>query len=90
MENTGKPGAKIAIVTGGSRGLEANMMLSLARRGVHSIFTYHANRAEAGKVVAAVEAAGAKAIPIQLDAGKVGKICRVHTKRASGANEARR
>ncbi len=31
---------KIAIVTGGSRGLGRNTVLSLARRGVHSRFTY--------------------------------------------------
>ena len=43
---------KIAIVTGGSRGLGRNTVLSLAKRGVHSIFTYNSNRAEADKVVA--------------------------------------
>ena len=36
---------KIAIVTGGSRGLGRSTVVSLARRGVDSIFTYHANRA---------------------------------------------
>jgi NAD(P)-dependent dehydrogenase (short-subunit alcohol dehydrogenase family) len=39
--------AKIAIVTGGSRGLGRNTVLGLVRRGVHSIFTYNSNRAEA-------------------------------------------
>jgi NAD(P)-dependent dehydrogenase (short-subunit alcohol dehydrogenase family) len=32
---------EIAIVTGGSRGLGRSTVLSLARRGVDSIFTYH-------------------------------------------------
>jgi len=40
----------IAIVTGGSRGLGRSTVLSLAKRGVRSIFTYHFNRAEAEKV----------------------------------------
>ena len=63
--------SKIAIVTGGSRGLGRNTVLTLAERGVHSIFTYNSNRAEADKVVEAVSEAGAKAIALQLDTGKV-------------------
>ena len=62
---------KIAIVTGGSRGLGRSTVLSLARRGVDSIFTYHANRAEAEKVVGLVAEAGRKAIALQLDTGDV-------------------
>ena len=70
-ENTISTASKVAIVTGGSRGLGRHTVLSLASRGVHSIFTYHSNRAEAENVVAAVTEAGAKAIALQLDAGKV-------------------
>jgi NAD(P)-dependent dehydrogenase (short-subunit alcohol dehydrogenase family) len=62
---------KIAIVTGGSRGLGRNTVISLAKRGVHSIFTYHANRAEADKVVVAAGEAGAKAAALRLDTGEV-------------------
>ncbi|AEU35251.1 SDR family NAD(P)-dependent oxidoreductase [Granulicella mallensis] len=62
----------IAIVTGGSRGLGRNTVLNLAERGVHSIFTYNSNRAEADKVVAKASELGAKAIALQLDAGKIG------------------
>ena len=39
--------AKIAIVTGGSRGIGRNTVLSLADRGVDSILTYNANRTAA-------------------------------------------
>ena len=63
---------KIAIVTGGSRGLGRNTVLSLAKRGVHSIFTYNSNRAEAEKVVGLVTEAGQKAVALQLDTGNVG------------------
>lgn len=66
--NTTPRAAKIAIVTGGSRGLGRNTVLHLAERGVHSIFTYHTNRTDADKVVAAVREAGAKAVALQLDA----------------------
>jgi len=63
--------ARVAIVTGGSRGLGRNTVINLARRGVNSIFTYNSNRAEADKVVAAVSEAGAKAIALHLDTGNV-------------------
>jgi NAD(P)-dependent dehydrogenase (short-subunit alcohol dehydrogenase family) len=71
-ENTALSRAKVAIVTGGSRGLGRNTVINLAKRGVNSIFTYNSNRAEADKVVSALREAGAKAIALQLDAGKVG------------------
>ena len=66
-----KNSAPIAIVTGGSRGLGRSTVLSLARRGVHSIFTYNANRAEAEKVVSLAREAGATAVALQLDTGNV-------------------
>jgi NAD(P)-dependent dehydrogenase (short-subunit alcohol dehydrogenase family) len=62
---------KIAIVTGGSRGIGRNTVLSLARRGVNSIFTYNANQTEAEKVVGLVAETGQKAIALQLDTGNV-------------------
>ena len=46
-------------------------MLSLARRGVDSIFTYNSNRSEAEKVVGLVAEAGRKAVALQLDTGNV-------------------
>jgi NAD(P)-dependent dehydrogenase (short-subunit alcohol dehydrogenase family) len=61
----------IAIVTGGSRGLGRSTVLSLAKRGVRSIFTYRSNRAEADKVVALTREAGARAIPLPLDTADV-------------------
>jgi NAD(P)-dependent dehydrogenase (short-subunit alcohol dehydrogenase family) len=62
---------KIAIVTGGSRGLGRSTVLALARRGVDSIFTYRSNQAEAEKVVSWVCEGGRKAIALQLDTGRV-------------------
>jgi NAD(P)-dependent dehydrogenase (short-subunit alcohol dehydrogenase family) len=63
---------KIAIVTGGSRGIGRNTVLSLARRGVNSIFTYNSNQAEAENVVGLAAETGQRAIALQLDAGNVG------------------
>jgi NAD(P)-dependent dehydrogenase (short-subunit alcohol dehydrogenase family) len=63
------PDSKIAIVTGGSRGIGRSTVLCLAARGVRTIFTYNANRAEAEKVVALASDAGAAAAALQLDVG---------------------
>jgi len=71
-KNEGISAAKIAVITGGSRGLGRNTVVSLARRGINSIFTYHSNRAEADRVVALVVEAGAKALALPLDTSKVG------------------
>lgn len=66
-ENAANSMQKIALITGGSRGLGRNAVLSLAKRGVRSIFTYHQNQAEADKVVALASEAGTPAIALQLD-----------------------
>lgn len=58
---------KIALITGASRGLGKNTALSLAKKGVDAIATYHSNDEEANSVVAAIEAMGAKAFALQLD-----------------------
>jgi len=71
-ENEPTSKTRIAIVTGGSRGLGRNTVLSLANRGVDSIFTYNSNQAEAENVVGLVAEAGRKAIALQLDTGNVG------------------
>jgi len=63
--------AKIALVTGGSRGLGKDMALSLARKGNDIILTYNTNREEADKVVSEIRALGRQAEAYQLDAGKV-------------------
>ena len=61
---------RIAIVTGGSRGLGANTVLALAKRSVNSIFTYNSSRVEADKIVAAAAEAGVEAIALPLDMSK--------------------
>ena len=58
---------KIALITGGSRGLGRNMALALAERGTDVLLTYHSKEAEARKVVAEIEAAGQRAHALQLD-----------------------
>ncbi|MBI1173936.1 MAG: SDR family oxidoreductase [Sideroxydans sp.] len=61
--------SKVALVTGGSRGLGRNTALHLARKGVDVILTYHSARAEADSAVAEIAKIGGKAVALQLDVG---------------------
>lgn len=63
--------AKIALVTGGSRGLGKNMVLALAKKGINVVFTYNSQKEAAQAVVEEVEALGVKAAALQLNAGDV-------------------
>lgn len=58
---------KIALVTGGSRGLGKNMALSLAKKGIGVVLTYNSKQDEAQSVVAEIEALGQKAVALQLN-----------------------
>lgn len=63
--------SKIALVTGGSRGLGKNMALKLAEKGIDVILTYNSKKEEALEVVAEIEKAGQKAVALQLNAGDI-------------------
>lgn len=69
-ENAISSKRKIAVVTGGSRGLGRSTVLDLAKRGVDTIFTYNANREAADQVIAAVRELGGTSHALQLDTGK--------------------
>ncbi|HWA34196.1 MAG TPA: SDR family oxidoreductase [Cyclobacteriaceae bacterium] len=58
---------KVALITGGSRGLGKDMAIQLANKGFDVIITYHTKSSEAAKVVSEVVNAGRKATAIQLD-----------------------
>ncbi len=60
---------KIAVITGGSRGLGENAALKLAAKGVDVILTYRSKQQEADRVVQRIEALGARAVALQLDVG---------------------
>ena len=63
---------RIALVTGGSRGLGRSTVLALAARGVSSILTYNTNKDAADEVVALADKAGVKAVALRLDTGDTG------------------
>ncbi len=59
---------KIALVTGGSRGLGKDMALRLAEAGHDVIITYNSKKVEAEDVVKAIESKSRRATAIQFDA----------------------
>ena len=58
---------RIAVVTGGSRGIGRAVCLELARRGAHVALCYAGNEAAAKETVAACEAEGARAMAVRCD-----------------------
>lgn len=62
---------KIALVTGGSRGLGKDMAMSLAKKGLNVILTYNSKKEEAEAVVAEIEQAGQKAAALQLNTADI-------------------
>lgn len=61
MQNT-----KIALVTGGSRGLGKNTAIALSQKGVDVILTYNSKKAEADATVKEIESRSGKAVALQL------------------------
>ena len=64
---TTKLAGKVALVTGGSRGIGAGIARRLATDGAAVAITYTKGADAAAKVVAAIEKAGGKALAIQAD-----------------------
>ena len=62
---------KIALITGGSRGLGRNMALAIAKKGIDVVITYHANKNAADEVVEQIRNMGQNAWAFQLDTSSV-------------------
>lgn len=62
---------KIALVTGGSRGLGKDTALRLAENGIDVILTYHSKEKEARDVVEQIKNKGRKAATLQLNTGDI-------------------
>jgi len=71
MGENAATGPRVAIVTGGSRGIGRSVVEELAGDGLAVVVGYAANHAEATVTVAAAEAKGARAIRRPADIASV-------------------
>ena len=62
---------KIALITGGSRGLGRNMAIAIAKKGLDVVITYNANLEAANEVIQEINALGQEAKAFQLDTSNV-------------------
>lgn len=62
---------KVALITGGSRGLGRSMALHLAEEGVGTVLTYLSQESAAQNVVREIEAKGARAVALRLNTGNI-------------------
>jgi 3-oxoacyl-[acyl-carrier protein] reductase len=74
---------KIALVTGGSRGIGAAVALSLARAGADVAVNFRTRSEDAEKVCAAIRKLGRRALPVQADVSKSGQVKTMVAKIAS-------
>ena len=65
---------KVAIVTGGSRDIGRAICVKLGSEGASVAVNYNSNEADADATVAAVEAAGGKAIKVKADVTSPGEV----------------
>jgi len=68
---------KVALVTGGSRGIGAATASVLAQQGARVVVNYHASAPQAEEVVAAISVAGGEAVAIQADVTVAGDVARL-------------
>ena len=61
---------KVAVVTGGSRGIGRAIAIELARRGAKVVVNYHANAAAAEEAIATIKSAGGEAIAVKADVSR--------------------
>jgi len=67
MDMANRLGGKVALVTGGSRGIGAEIVRRLAAEGADVGFTYYTGQDEAGQVAAQVRDLGRRVLPVRVE-----------------------
>jgi enoyl-[acyl-carrier protein] reductase III len=67
-------GERVAVITGGSRGIGRAIALRLAQDGAHCAITYRRNAELAAEVVGAVERLGVKGLALPLELGEPSQV----------------
>ena len=77
---------KVAVVTGASKGIGADIAKALAKEGASVVVNYSSSREGADKVVAEITSKGGKAVAVQGDVSKAHDVTRIfaETKKAFG------
>jgi 3-oxoacyl-[acyl-carrier protein] reductase len=73
-KSVGTLNGKVALVTGGSRGIGAAIALSLADAGADIAINFRARSADANEVCVAIRKAGRRALALQADISKSGEV----------------
>jgi len=73
-KSVGTLNGKVALVTGGSRGIGAAIALSLAEAGADIAINFRARSADANEVCVAIRKAGRRALALQADISKSGEV----------------
>jgi 3-oxoacyl-[acyl-carrier protein] reductase len=73
-KSVGTLNGKVALVTGGSRGIGAAIALSLAEAGADIAINFRARSADANEVCVAICKAGRRALALQADISKSGEV----------------
>ncbi|HEY8361704.1 MAG TPA: 3-oxoacyl-[acyl-carrier-protein] reductase [Tissierellaceae bacterium] len=68
---------KVALVTGGSRGIGREIALELARNGANVVITYVNNEEKANEVIDEIKSMGVKALAIKADVSKESDVQRM-------------
>jgi NAD(P)-dependent dehydrogenase (short-subunit alcohol dehydrogenase family) len=66
-----EPSKKVALVTGGNRGIGKAIALRLAGNGIEVILTYRSNEQEARDVIAEIQGSGGRAAALRLDLSEI-------------------
>lgn len=72
--NTTNQQSKIALITGGSRGIGKSIALNAAKRGMGVVLTYNSNAEQGEAVAKEITKNGGKAVALKLDSSKIGSL----------------